>query len=65
MSSRGAKGTTDWTKYTIEFKINEKLTNINFGVLLPGNGKAWFDNLSMNWMAKKYQQNEPEVIELF
>ena len=64
MSSRGAKGTTDWTKHTVEFKIDEKLTNINFGVLLPGNGKAWFDNLSIELDGEKYQQNEPEVIEL-
>ena len=64
MSSRGAKGTTDWTKYIIEFKIDEKLTNINFGVLLPGNGKAWFDNLSIELDGEKYQQKEPEVIEL-
>ena len=64
MSSRGAKVTTDWTKYTIEFKIDETITNINFGVLLPGNGKAWFDNLSIELDGEKYQQKEPEVIEL-
>ncbi len=64
MNNRGAKGTTDWTKYTVEFKIDEKLTNINFGVLMPGNGKAWFDDLSIELDGKIYPQKEPEIIKL-
>ena len=32
MKNRGVKGTSDWEKYTIEFKIDDKATNINFGV---------------------------------
>ncbi|MCF8356922.1 MAG: erythromycin esterase family protein, partial [Melioribacteraceae bacterium] len=64
MSNRGAKGTTDWKKYSIEFRIDDKLTNIKFGVLLPGNGKAWFDNLSIELDEKIYHQNEPEFIKL-
>ena len=64
MSNRGAKGTNDWTKYTIEFKIDDKATNINFGVLMPGNGKAWFDNLSIELDGEIYAQKEPEIIKL-
>ncbi|MFC2085012.1 erythromycin esterase family protein [Bacteroidota bacterium] len=64
MSDRGAKGTNDWAKYSIEFKVDENLTNINFGVLLPGNGKAWFDNLQIEFDGVVYEQKEPEVLEL-
>lgn len=64
MNNRGAKGTTDWTKYTVEFKIDDKLTNINFGVLMPGNGKAWFDDLSVELDGKIYPQKEPEIAKL-
>jgi erythromycin esterase len=39
-------------------------TNINFGVLMPGNGKAWFDDLSIELDGKIYPQKEPEVIKL-
>jgi erythromycin esterase len=64
MNNRGAKGTTDWTKYTIEFKIDDKLTNINFGVLMPGNGKAWFDDLSIELDGKIYPQKESKIAKL-
>jgi erythromycin esterase len=56
MSDRGAKGTSDWQKYSIEFNIDQNATNINFGVLLPGNGKAWFDNLQIELDGKVYEQ---------
>ena len=64
MQKRGAKGTSDWTKYTIEFTIDDELTNIIFGVLLPGNGKAWFDDLSIELDGEKFLQEEPENIDL-
>jgi hypothetical protein len=48
MSSRGIKGTTGWTEYTIELPYNrERATSIYFGVLLVGDGKVWLDNLSL------------------
>lgn len=64
MNNRGAKGTTDWKKYTIEFKIDDKATNIVFGVIMPGNGKAWFDKLSIELDGKVYSQKEPHIIKL-
>lgn len=64
MYGRGPNGTSDWKKYTIEFKIDENPTNINFGVLLSGNGKAWFDNLRIELGGKVYEQPEPEKIVL-
>src|SRR5262249_51430263 len=47
MQSRGPKGTTDWTKYTIELSVDASVKNINFGALLPGDGTAWFDGLTI------------------
>lgn len=64
MGTRGVKGTTNWTKYTIELKIDKKLTNINFGVLMPGKGKAWFDHLEIELDGVPYTQTEPQIVNL-
>ena len=47
MANRGVKGTTDWTQYTIELPVDASARNINFGALMPGDGTAWFDGLSI------------------
>ena len=45
MQARGARGTTDWTMFTIELPVDASARNIMFGVLMPGGGTAWFDDL--------------------
>lgn len=47
MQNRGATGTTEWTKYTIELPVDANAKNINFGALFPGDGTAWFDGLTI------------------
>ncbi len=47
MQDRGANGTTDWKRYEIELPVTADAKNIYFGMLFPGNGKAWFDGLSV------------------
>ena len=47
MSTRGATGTADWRPFTIELRVDTSARNINFGLLLPGNGTAWFDDLTI------------------
>jgi C-terminal processing protease CtpA/Prc len=48
MGSRGIKGTTDWTKYTIELPHHaEDAYQIIFGGLITGTGKMWIDNFQM------------------
>jgi erythromycin esterase-like protein len=47
MSTRGVTGTTDWQRYEIELPVSAEATNINFGVLFPGSGTAWFDSLAI------------------
>jgi erythromycin esterase-like protein len=54
MSGRGPKGTTDWTRYSVELDIPADTSNINFGVLMPGKGRAWFDDLSVEIDGKAY-----------
>ncbi len=47
MEARKISGTTDWTRYSIELTVDAAARNINFGALLPGDGKAWFDDLTI------------------
>lgn len=47
MSDRGPRGTTPWTKYEIKMPVPIGAKNINFGVLHPGDGRAWFDSLEV------------------
>jgi erythromycin esterase-like protein len=47
MQSRDIKGDTDWKAYDVALDIPAQTININFGVILPGNGKAWFDDLKV------------------
>ncbi len=47
MENQGIKGTTDWKRYEIELPVAADATNINFGAILPGDGTAWFDDLSV------------------
>ncbi len=47
MSTRGAHGTTPWTRYDIDLPVDPGAILVTFGVLHPGNGRAWFDSLSL------------------
>jgi erythromycin esterase-like protein len=47
MSTRGATGTADWRPFTIELSVPSSARNINFGMLMPGSGTAWFDDLTV------------------
>lgn len=46
MGNRPIKGTTNWKKYEIILDIPTNSNSLNFGVLIYGTGKVWFDNLS-------------------
>jgi erythromycin esterase-like protein len=48
MQDRGPKGTTDWQRFEITMTVPVETTNINFGVLMPGRGRAWFDGLEIS-----------------
>ena len=54
MQARGIKGDTDWKEYEVVLEIPEKTININFGAILPGDGKAWFDDLKVEIGGQEY-----------
>ena len=47
MQGRSIKGTTDWQKYKIVLDVPANSKSINYGVLLGGKGKVWFDNFKL------------------
>lgn len=55
MHDRGVTGTTDWKRYEIDLQVPADATNINFGVLHPGDGSAWFDGLSVTVDGEPYR----------
>ena len=61
MHDRGPHGTTDWTRFSVELDIPEEATNINFGVLMPGKGRAWFDGLEVTLDGKPYTDRQFEM----
>jgi hypothetical protein len=46
MGDRPIKGTTDWVKCEIVLEVPENSSTLNFGALLSGTGKIWFDNIT-------------------
>lgn len=59
MQDRGPRGSTAWSRHVIELEVPEGATNINFGVLMPGTGSAWFDGLQIELDGETYAQVEP------
>jgi erythromycin esterase-like protein len=55
MSDRGPRGTSDWAHYSLELDVPAETSNINFGMLKPGQGKAWFDSLAIELDGEPFQ----------
>jgi erythromycin esterase-like protein len=54
LQGRGPTGSTDWLQYAIDLPVDEKATNIVFGVLMSGHGEAWFDDLAIELDGRPY-----------
>lgn len=52
MENRPIKGDNDWTKCEIILDVPEDSGSLNFGVLLVGTGKIWFDNITFETVDK-------------
>jgi hypothetical protein len=52
---RNVSGTTDWKEYIIVLDVPIKSVSINYGLMLNGDGKAWFDNLSISEVDKSVE----------
>jgi hypothetical protein len=46
MQDRPIKGNSDWTKCEIVLDVPVESGTLNFGALISGTGKIWFDNIS-------------------
>ncbi len=62
MVGRGATGSQNWKQYSIEMNIDTTAQYIVFGVIMPGNGEAWFDNLQIELDGKIYEQKQKEFL---
>ncbi len=62
MEERAPRGTSDWAEYALEFDVPADTVNINFGFLMTGHGKAWFDSISIEVDGQPYL--DPEHLDL-
>jgi erythromycin esterase len=66
MAGRGPSGTTGWTRYEIDLDIPADAVDVRVGMLLPGNGRAWFDGLSLEiggrrWVDRRQPAGPPSA----
>ena len=57
---RGVRGSTPWRQVAIEVAVPAEAVNVNFGVLLDGDGAARFDGLTLDFDGKPYDQARAE-----
>jgi hypothetical protein len=53
MQDRPVTGTSDWTRCEIVLDVPEESGTLNFGALISGTGKIWFDNISFEILDNK------------
>ena len=59
MHDREINGTSDWTRYEITLDLNpSKTTAIDFGAMIIGSGKVWFDDLKVTVDGKDLSEVE-------
>jgi erythromycin esterase-like protein len=61
MQSKQINGTRDWEHFAIELDVPAETININFGLLMPGTGRAWFDGLTVTLDGQPY--DKPDVFD--
>jgi hypothetical protein len=47
MQASHLKGTTDWKEYSVTLPVHPEATQLFFGILVAGTGKAWADDLQL------------------
>jgi erythromycin esterase-like protein len=57
MDGRGATGTTDWKQFSIELRVDTAARRNIFGMLMPGDGTAWFDDLALEIDGKSLENS--------
>jgi hypothetical protein len=52
MQAYGPRGTQDWARYTLQIDLPAETRWLNIGVLLPGSGTVWADDLHLRvWLS--------------
>lgn len=59
MAGRGPHGTTDWSRFEVSIAVPGESSQILFGLLMPGYGKAWFDSLAIEIDGEAYEGPTP------
>lgn len=47
LRERGATGTSDWARYSVEAPLFPEATRLSFGAVLDGAGRAWIDEAAL------------------
>lgn len=61
--NRGISGTSDWTEYSIDLKLDADARRLVFGFLLSGEGTVWGDDLEILVDGKPISDAPERVIE--
>ncbi|MEP6781410.1 MAG: erythromycin esterase family protein [Gemmatimonadaceae bacterium] len=64
MKTRGARGTTPWTRYEIELPVDSGAKGVVLGMLHPGDGSAWFDSLTIEVVGAPMSRTVPAPKEI-
>lgn len=65
MKDRSIKGSTEWTKCEIVLDVPKNSSTLNFGALLVGEGKIWFDGLKIETVKKSVPEtSKPKEVKL-
>jgi len=65
MQDRPIKGNSDWTKCEIILDVPAGSSTLNFGALISGTGKIWFDNISfqiLSTLSKEVAKDLKEIL---
>ena len=58
MNDRPIKGNTDWKKCEIILDVPQESATLNYGVLLSGSGKVWFDDVKFTVVDNSVEQTK-------
>jgi hypothetical protein len=61
MQDRPVTGNSDWTKCEIILDVPEESGTLNFGALISGTGKIWFDNISFEILDNNTPKTSKEL----
>jgi erythromycin esterase len=58
---QGPKGTTPWTRHTLEVDVPAETRTVFFGVRLAGNGTAWFDAVAIEVDGVRWEEGPQHI----